>query len=75
MLNRSMVFVAAVTLFASASQAGAGLLGSPMNLKFALASTSTVIKSHAEKRLDACVLHSDDVFAGPVTIRTCGSSI
>ena len=75
MPNRSIAFVVAVALFASASQARAGLLGMPLNLKFALESSKAVIKSHAQERADACVLQTDDVFAGPVTVWTCGSSV
>ena len=75
MPNRSIAFVAAVALVASASQASAGLLGMPMNLKFALKSSHPIIKAHAEERADACMLHTDDVFAGPATVWTCESNI
>ena len=55
MLNRSITFVTAVALFAGASHASAGMLGMPMNLKFALESSTTVFKSHAQEPADgAC---------------------
>jgi hypothetical protein len=75
MLSRSIAFVAAAALLASASPASAGLLGMPMNLKFTLNVSNTSIRVHAEERVDACVLDTDDVFAGPVTIWDFGSGI
>jgi hypothetical protein len=75
MLSRSIAFIAAVALLASASPASAGLLGMPMNLKFKLNFSNTIIKVHAEERIYACMLHTDDIFAGPVTIWDCGNGI
>ena len=71
MFTRSVCLVAATALLASISQASAGLVGLPINLKFTLEASNTPIKASADKRTGACLAHTDDVFAGPVAIWTC----
>jgi hypothetical protein len=49
----------------------AGLVGMPMNLKYALESSSDLTHAHVQVRPDSCVLHTDDVLIGPVTAWLC----
>ncbi len=71
MSDRSICLVAAVAVLASISPASAGLLGMPMNLKFTLEASNTPVKASDEMPADACLAHTDDVFAGPIAFRTC----
>jgi len=71
MLNRSIALIAAAAMLASATSAMAGLVGMPMNLKYALESSSYLTHAHVQMPQDSCVLHTDDVLIGPVTAWVC----
>lgn len=71
MLKHTLTFVAVAAMLASVPSAHAGLLTSPIGLKRAFDASRTLTKIDARTPSDACMLHSDDVFAGPLTIWVC----
>jgi hypothetical protein len=73
MFNRSIAFfITAITLYGSAPLAKANLLGMPMNLGLSI---KTLLKARSAGPGDACVVRTDDVFAGPLIgwTRGCGA--
>jgi hypothetical protein len=71
MSKHSLTIIVAAAFMASLSSAHAGLLTSPIALRLAVDASRALTKADLRDHEPTCMLRSDDVFAGPVTLWVC----